>query len=113
MNKPECEVVLDKLLEWKAVPVACLNKVRKELKTDPARFLADFIKSPIKDLLKARALVSEEMWSGYKLLQINGLPEQEIFYVARRVMVQWFKDRYPRKSNETLSNPAQGVALQA
>lgn len=100
MNKQDCEAVLDKLLEWKAVPVACLNKVKKELK-DPercSRFLSDFDQSPVMDLLKARALVSEEMWNGYKMLQINGLREQEIFYEARRKMVQWFKDRYPRPS---------------
>jgi hypothetical protein len=93
--------VLDKLSEWKAVPVACLNKVRKELKSDPNKFLADFSNSPIKKLLEARALVSEGMWLGYKHLQINGLQEQEIFYAARRCMVQWFKDRYPRKSNDS------------
>jgi hypothetical protein len=110
MNKPECEAVLDKLLEWKAVPVACLNKVKKELK-DPEKcylFLSQFHLSPVHELLKARALVSENMWAGYKALQINGLQEQEIFYAARRKMVQWFKDRYPRPvpSNETVPCPA-------
>lgn len=111
MNKPECEAVLDKLLEWKAVPVSCLNKVKRELKNDPEKFLLDFSQSPIKDLLDARALVSETMWQGYKLLQINGLQEQIIFYNARRVMVQWFKDRYPRpeKTNGTGGISSDGI----
>jgi hypothetical protein len=81
--------------------VACLNKVKKELK-DPdkcSKFLNEFSNSPLNRLLAARALVSEEMWAGYKNFQINGLQEQKIFYDARRDMVQWFKDRYPRPAN--------------
>jgi hypothetical protein len=103
LNKQECEAVLDKLLEWKAVPVSCLNKVKRELK-DPEKcnkFLSDFSKSPLRELLDARALVSEEMWAGYKWMQMNGLQEQVIFYAARRKMNDWFKARYPR--------PAKGI----
>lgn len=101
MNKPECEAVLDRLLEWKAVPVSCLNKVKRELK-DPEKcqkFLNDFTGSPVHELLKARNLVSEEMWNLYKWMNMSGLQEQNIFYECRRQMVQWFKDRYPRPAN--------------
>lgn len=101
-TKPECEAILDRLLEWKAVPVSCLNKVKRELK-DPEKcplFLRDFSQSPVKELLAARTLVSEEMWQGYKWLQINGLQEQQIFYAARRKMQDWFKARYPRPIKE-------------
>jgi hypothetical protein len=101
MNKPECEAVLDKLLEWKAVPVSCLNKSKKELKNAPEKFLKDFAESPLKELLDARALVSEDMWAAYKWMQLNGLQEQIIFYNARRKMNDWFKARYPR--------PAKGI----
>lgn len=99
MNKPECEAVLDKLLEWKAIPVSCLNKVKRELKNDPQKFLDDFKASPVNKLLEARALVSEEMWTAYKWMQLNGLQEQKIFYDARRKMNDWFKARYPRPTN--------------
>ena len=105
MNKQDAEVILDKLLAWKAVPVACLNKIRKEMKIPEKceAFLDWFNKSPVQELLAARRLVSEEIWTGYKLLQINGLKEQEIFYAARRKMVQAFKDRYPRPLNEVVA----------
>lgn len=50
-------------------------------------------------LVKARALVSEELWERYKLMSITGLPEQKIYEQARK--------KFTNKLKETLSGSKQ------
>lgn len=44
------------------------------------------------ELVKARELVSEELWDNYVKLNINGLPEQKIFGTARKNFVTKLKE---------------------
>ena len=99
MNKQDVELILDNLTKWKAVPMSCLKKIKKEL-ADPEKcqvFINWFQTSPIHDLLQERALVPEFMWQGYELMQMRDLREQDIFYDARRKMVAAFKAKYPAR----------------
>lgn len=84
MTKPQCEEQFESL--WEKI----VGYVRKKYLTFPKKLFtyAEFryavkLLQPLADeIAKARALVSEELWSYYLLQQITDLPEQRIFNKA-------------------------------
>lgn len=73
---------MDRLYSWRAAGVNHLKAMKKELEEKPEEFLAWFERTTSK-LVGARNLVPETMWEGYKLLNLTGLQEQDIFYDER------------------------------
>ena len=111
-------MILEKLFKWKAIPLLSLNKIKKILTpapviegqepivtTEEINFLIWFNTCPeLKELLRIRALATEGMWEGYKLLGYNDLEEQKVFYTARKKLLQVFKDKFQEPKKATIAN---------
>ncbi len=96
MTKDDAVILLDKLAKWKAIPAFALKRIGKEIQD--AEKLMEFLpwlKTVTEKIRQARDLVPEHMWDGYTLLQVKGLQEQDIFYAARKELIEVFKNRYP------------------